>query len=612
MKVSTAFFSFTIVSLILVSTPFVVNAQSADQLRSQIAEVLAQIYALRAQLQPGTVTPITSTVPVTPLQGGVPITPSVNSGNGLATFQYSRCPDLQFNLERGNRDRDVAVEVTMAQRFFAQDSRLYPEAQITGFFGPATERAVQRFQERHGIVAKGDYQSTGYGRIGPRTRWAIKNSCGAAGTHSFGVSPVAGAAPLRVSATFEFKGSSCTSYQLDWGDGSTPVSQQAPNAANCSNDSVRKQATHTYANGGAYVVTLRIGQGSVYAIPIVGRANVVVQGFGGSGSQASLFVSTIQGRAPLTVQATLRSDTPSSCTSYEVDWGDNSRFIQQDARNAACTSLDTFTQRFTHVYQNQGIYTLRARAGRGAVTSLPVINQRISVNSGDTGGGVVSGCFVEPNNGRAPLATQARILFGGTLCDGALTYSVDWGDGSSTPTRSCSDQNSHYEQFTHIYNNTGTYTARLSQSHPSARFAEQTCTVNVSNSGSGTINSGGSGIIFTNSDSLSYRVVNSNLRTVEFTALINAARECNGGVYTIYFGDSTDSLQPYPADACQLFTRNVSHTYSANGTYNALLLKNGIIIDQVTVSVHSSSGAVQKNLATVISVVEKFIQAIFK
>jgi len=660
MKVSTTFFVFAVAAVMFISAPFVAQAQTADELRAQIAQILAQIYSLKAQLQTGTQSPIVTPVtPVTPSYGGTPITPSVNSANGLATFQYSRCPDLQFNLERGDRDVNVAVEVTMAQRFFAQDTRLYPEGEITGYFGPATERAVQRFQERHGIVARGDYQSTGYGRIGPRTRWAIKNSCGAAGTHSFAVSPVAGAAPLRASATFEYKGSSCTSYQLDWGDGSAPVSQQAVSSSNCSNDSVRKQATHTYTTAGAYVVTLRVGQGSVYSIPIVGRANVLVQGFSNPSSQASLVLSTTQGNAPLTVTATLRSETPSTCTSYELDWGDATQTIRQEAGNYSCTTLDAFSQQFTHVYQNAGSYTVRARAGRGSVASLAVMDRRITVGAGNTV--TTTGCFIEPNSGRAPLAARARILFGGTLCDGTLTYSVDWGDGSNSPTRACADQNSHYEQFTHTYSSPGVYTARLNQSHPNARFEEQTCTVNVTNTN--TTNPGNSissscrnwtdgcntctrsysggpgactqrycvqygaqqcyqyfnttggttgGVINTGSDSLSYRIVNANLRTVEFTALINAARSCNGGVYTIYFGDSSDSLQPYPADACQLFTRTVSHTYSQNGTYTALLLKDGITVRQVVVTVNGSSSAAKQNLAAVVSAVEKFIQAIFK
>lgn len=661
MKTRNAFLAFLLVGLFVASMPFVARAQTADQLRAQIADLLAQIYSLRAQLQPTNTTSVTPSTPVIPTTTGVGVTPTAQSANGLATFQYSRCPDLQYNLERGMRDADVAVEVTMLQRFLAQDSRLYPEGDVTGYFGPATERAVQRFQERHGIVSYGDYQATGYGRVGPRTRHAIKNSCGVAGTHSFAVSPVAGAAPLRVSATFEFRGSSCTSYQIDWGDGTTPVSYQAPTGATCSNDTVRKQATHTYTTAGAYVVTLRVGQGSVYTLPITGRSNVLVQGTGGTSSEASLFLSTTQGNAPLTVQATLRSETPSTCTSYEIDWGDGSAPARRDASASGCTTLDAFSQQFTHVYQNSGSYVLKARAGRGSIHNLRSIDQRITVGTGTTGS--TTGCFIDPNSGIAPLASRARILLGGTLCDGALTYSIDWGDGTVSPTQVCADQNPHYAQLTHTYQQPGTYTARLQQSHPNARFEEQACTVNVVRVASDNLGGSNSiissscrrwtdgcntcsrsyiggpavctqracvqygsqqcyeyfgqgnntgGTVSTDADSLSYRVVNAGRRTVEFTAIINTDRSCNGGVYTIYFGDANDSLQPYPADACQLFTRNISHTYAEDGTYTALLLKDGITVDRVTVTVSGSSSRAQSNLASVITAIEKFIKAIFQ
>lgn len=608
MKIRTAFLTLMVIALVFTSVPLPVQAQTAEQLRSQISQILAQIYALRAQLQPGIVSPNVPLVP--PVIQPAPGTPNINYNNSQLAFQYQRCPNVQFNLKRGDRDRSLGGEVTTIQQFLAQDSRLYPEGDVTGYFGPATERAVQRFQRRHGIVTTGDYQSTGYGGVGPQTRWALKNSCGTAGTNSFSISPTAGVAPLQVSTTFEFRGSSCTSYSLDWGDGSTPLSQQAISPANCSNDTVRKQATHTYTSTGVYAPTLRMGKDSVYAIPIVGRANITVQGAGGGASsqQASLMVSNAQGNAPLFVQATLRSATPSSCTSYYLNWGDGTRSVQREASGFGCTVLDTFTQQFTHTYQNVGTYTLQARAGRGQIPSLTVINQRITVGTGTTGAlPTNAGCFVQSSNNGIFGAAQARILFGGSLCDGSLTYNVDWGDGTVSPTQTCVDQNAHYEQLTHVYSNPGTYTARLNQSHPNARFAEQSCTVVIPSSGSAT-----SGIVTPARDSISYRIVNQNFRSIEFKALINANRECNGGLYTIYFGDGTDVLQPYPADACQSFTRTVNHTYAQNGLYTVLLLKDGVVVDQIALRISGSSSTAQQNLATVFSAVKSLIQVIFK
>lgn len=657
MKSRFVFCTLVVAIVAVMSAPFAVRAQTADQLRAQIADILAQINALRSQLQQSTVTPTVPTpqVPIVPSAGGTPITPTVGSQNGLATFQYSRCPDLQFNLERGMRDRDVAVEVTMLQRFFAQDRSLYPSGEVTGYFGPATERAVQTFQERHGIVARGDYKSTGYGRVGPRTRWAIKNSCGTTTTHAFTVSPTSGPVPFKANVSFDFRGLSCTSYRLDWGDGSTPLVYQAPPGVECSKDVVRKDATHTYVTPGTYVVTLHLGKGALDTLPIIGRANVVVQhGSVQTGSRATMAVTPTKGNAPFTAHVTINSDTPSACTSYEIDWGDGTQPARREAGTSVCTTRDTFTRQFTHTYQNAGTYTIKARAGRGLLQQLGIMSRQVNVSGQPASG---TSCFITPTNGAAPLAAKARILFGGTLCDGSLTYSIDWGDGNVMPWRTCSDRNSHFEEFTHSYTTPGVYTARLNQSHPNARFAEQVCTINVTQAtatgGGGIIpsscrrwtdgcntcgrdyaggparctqlhciqpgqrqcyeyfGSGNSGIT-TGSDSLTYRTLNSGTRTIEFTALINTARDCNGGVYTIYFGDANDSLQPYPADACQLFTRTVTHTYSQNGTYTALLLKNGATVDQVTVVVGGTSNAAGNNVASVFHAIESFIRALFK
>ncbi|MEK7481105.1 MAG: peptidoglycan-binding protein [Patescibacteria group bacterium] len=72
-------------------------------------------------------------------------------------------------------DRDLfrgqeSEEVRTLQEFLAKDPSIYPEGLVTGFFGSLTEKAVQRFQEKHGIVSAGAAGATGYGRVGPKTR----------------------------------------------------------------------------------------------------------------------------------------------------------------------------------------------------------------------------------------------------------------------------------------------------------------------------------------------------------------------------------------------------------------------------------------------------------
>ncbi len=65
---------------------------------------------------------------------------------------------------------DEGEEVTLLQTWLAEDTKLYPEGVVNGIFGPATERAVKRFQQQMGIISA-DPSGTGrYGKVGPVTR----------------------------------------------------------------------------------------------------------------------------------------------------------------------------------------------------------------------------------------------------------------------------------------------------------------------------------------------------------------------------------------------------------------------------------------------------------
>lgn len=67
-------------------------------------------------------------------------------------------------------------DVTALQNFLrSQGADIYPEGKVTGYFGPLTRGAVERFQERYGIVREGDLE---YGFVGPKTRAKINELLG--------------------------------------------------------------------------------------------------------------------------------------------------------------------------------------------------------------------------------------------------------------------------------------------------------------------------------------------------------------------------------------------------------------------------------------------------
>lgn len=107
----------------------------------------------------------------------------------------AQCPQISRGLDRGATGRDVEE----LQAFLAEDSGLYPEGLVTGYYGALTQQAVQRYQTRAGIVSSGDPQSTGFGRVGPKTRAALAQCVGMSNrslqTPSTGSGPAPAPAP---------------------------------------------------------------------------------------------------------------------------------------------------------------------------------------------------------------------------------------------------------------------------------------------------------------------------------------------------------------------------------------------------------------------------------
>ena len=66
-------------------------------------------------------------------------------------------------MQKGSR----GAQVSALQQFLAEDPTLYPEGLVTGYFGAASQTALERFQVRYGVASPGD---AGYGLAGPKTR----------------------------------------------------------------------------------------------------------------------------------------------------------------------------------------------------------------------------------------------------------------------------------------------------------------------------------------------------------------------------------------------------------------------------------------------------------
>jgi peptidoglycan hydrolase-like protein with peptidoglycan-binding domain len=83
---------------------------------------------------------------------------------GLITQAYAYTP-LTSTLNVGVS----GTNVTNLQTLFADNSTIYPEKLVTGYFGSLTRMAVERFQVIYNIVTSGTPNTTGHGRVGPST-----------------------------------------------------------------------------------------------------------------------------------------------------------------------------------------------------------------------------------------------------------------------------------------------------------------------------------------------------------------------------------------------------------------------------------------------------------
>jgi peptidoglycan hydrolase-like protein with peptidoglycan-binding domain len=127
-------------SLVLASLLF---AGSSSVASAQATTGTADIAALQAQVQMLMV--------------------QIESLKAMSVKQHSQIEELRAELRLTKRLRkgDKGDDVKTLQEILATDPDIFPEGQVTGFFGPLTAKALRRFQERAGLESVGE--------VGPKT-----------------------------------------------------------------------------------------------------------------------------------------------------------------------------------------------------------------------------------------------------------------------------------------------------------------------------------------------------------------------------------------------------------------------------------------------------------
>jgi hypothetical protein len=290
------------------------SAQTAEQLQTQIKELLAKVAELTRQLN------------VLQGQGTPPAPPGQ-----IVSAEHRICNLLARNLAQGARGDDV----TSLQEFLRQGG--YLSANATGFFGPMTAEAVRRWQAAEGVQAVGS--------IGPISRERIRIWCGKSSQRQdFSASPGSGAAPLSVHFTFSPATDEAGQYWIDFGDGNGEVMQKRVIyciRAPCISPNF---ATHTYTSAGSYTASVSRYIACLHSNPRclmaepppLARASITVTS-DAAGNRPPV-ISSFTGPTTLSVNETgtwtiLASDPESGPLSYSIDWGDTA--IMQHAPSSA-------------------------------------------------------------------------------------------------------------------------------------------------------------------------------------------------------------------------------------------------------------------------------------
>lgn len=142
---------------LFVFVPVIAGAQAGSTELQELLRQLAEAQAKVQTLQTASALPPAATVHVT-------------------TSTSAACPAFARTLQKGSEGTDVR----RLQEFLVREG--YLNATPTGYFGMLTEKALQDFQAKVGIVSSGSPSATGWGVLGPKTRATVSAKCGGAST----------------------------------------------------------------------------------------------------------------------------------------------------------------------------------------------------------------------------------------------------------------------------------------------------------------------------------------------------------------------------------------------------------------------------------------------
>ncbi|WP_456832249.1 PKD domain-containing protein [Deinococcus sp. UYEF24] len=298
--------------------------------------------------------------------------------------------------------------------------------------------------------------------------------------------PVLNATAVNLDATLRLSRLvPAATYRVQWGDNQEqPLTAQTPETT----------LTHTYAAPGTYTVTVT---------PTLGDAGTTTLNVRfASVAAPTLSVTPVTASVYTEVQADFGGMV--AALSYTLDWGDGQREV--------ITGLTTGTR--THTYTTAGTYTVSLKAPESPATIVPVtITQPVATLTASSAG----------LQGQATLTGLVK----------ALTYRLDWGDG--TPAVDVTGVET--QTLSHPYAHPGIYSLTLSV--PGSAPVTATLSVTVP-----------AAVLTTTNEALTVTARVAGLQT--------------GLTYQLAWGDGSSSVVSGSADP-------LTHTYARPGVYTLTL-----------------------------------------
>jgi peptidoglycan hydrolase-like protein with peptidoglycan-binding domain len=372
---------YILLTSVLLLFPYPSAALSLEEISAQIRNISVQLEALQAQAI--TAWPVSGSDAI---QNAFSTEPTDTGLNALNQCIIAR------TLARGAKGDDVKC----LQQSLIQQSFLAPGL-VTGYFGDATRRAVERFQVAKKIVPTEARASAGLGQVGPLTRqalilnplyfepylynpdepilsaitqfaFAIPSQMPPVGTLELSRQAIVAAPQVaNVQATLTVIPDKCTGwypYTLDWGDGSKIVSDPGKSGEKtpyllCFQAPVAKSHTHAYKENGDYWIrftTATTSTATKFSLPLKPTGGINFNPF--DPTIAVLSANPYEAISSRLVEFSAYPD--GGAVTREIKFGDGKKGTMYAASclwqsETGCGNAPAF--RTVHEYKTPGTYT---------------------------------------------------------------------------------------------------------------------------------------------------------------------------------------------------------------------------------------------------------------